>query len=648
MDTHRIHHDYKPGEITDITNRLIAETDERIAELVAQPHKEFSNTIEGYEDIITAYNERFDPVSFMMDVHTSADIRKDAENARDLSSTYLVGLESRKDLFNALHEADATTPRSTLSPVQRRLSEQTLLRFKRNGLDLPDDKRERVTALKKELAILCTKFEANLGNNTDTAAITPADIEGAPETFLKRLKRGSDGEYIVEAKSSDVVPFMENVKSGDARYHVLDVWERREASNNNPLLRRALDIRAELADLLGYPTWADYSTEIKMTKNAKTAQDFLVDLRRDLAPLTTRDMKELIDLKYANGSDEPFRQWDIMYYANQLLKQKHDIDSDEIRKYFPADHVVPQLLGLASDLFGVRFEEIPADAWHPSVRLFATSDAASGETIGHIYTDLYPRDGKYSHAMAQWLRRPYSRGEKRALPINAIVANFAPPSDGQPSLLSHEEVETFFHEFGHIMHMTLAKPEYSTMGVAGVAWDFVEVPSQMMENWVWDKRMLQTLSRHYENGSPLPDDLIDRMIAARNASSGVWNMRQLVLGTLDMQLHTERGLDPTETHKDIYRGLMGIEPLADTQMPASFGHIMGGYEAGYYGYMWSKAFAQDLFSRFEREGVRNPRVGMEYRKTVLEPGDSRDAIDLAREFLGREPNNDAFVKSLGL
>lgn len=644
----RIKHDYTPGEITGIMERLIAETDGRIAALVAQPHKDFSNTIEGYEAIIAAYNERFDPVSFMMDVHTSADIRKDAENARDLSSAYLVGLESRKDLFDALREADATAQRAVLSPLQRRLSDRTILRFRRNGLDLPDDKRERVTALKKELASLCTKFEANLGNNTDTIAIAPADIEGAPETFLNRLKRGSEGEYIVEAKSSDMIPFMENVKSGDARCRVLDVWERREASNNIPLLRRALDIRAELADLLGYPTWAEYSTEIKMTKNAKTAQDFLAGLRRDLTPLTTRDVKELMELKRSSGSDEPFRQWDTAYYANQLLKQKHDIDSDEIRKYFPADHVVPQLLGLASELFGVRFEEMRADAWHPSVRLFETSDAASGETIGHIYTDLYPREGKYGHAMAQWLRQPCSRDEKHVLPINAIVANFSPPSDGQPSLLSHDEVETFFHEFGHIMHMTLTKPAYTNMGVAGVDWDFVEVPSQMMENWVWDKQMLRTLSRHYETGSPLPDDLIDRMIAARNASSGIWNMRQLVFGTLDMRLHTERGLDPTSTHKEVYRELMGIEPFADTQAPASFSHIMGGYDAGYYGYMWSKVFAQDLFSRFEKEGIRNPATGMSYRRIVLEPGDSRDAIDLAREFLGREPNNDAFVRSLGL
>lgn len=302
-------------------------------------------------------------------------------------------------------------------------------------------------------------------------------------------------------------------------------------------------------------------------------------------------------------------------------------------------------------MLGVKFVEVKgADVWANDVKLYEIHNAADDQLIGYFYTDFVPRQGKYGHAAAFPLisGRVMSNG-KYSVPVASIVANFTPPTADKPSLMTHDEVETFFHEFGHIMHQTLTKAPYASLSGSSVAQDFVEAPSQMLENWVWNPEILNILSSHYQTGDKLPKDMLDKMIAARNFGQGTAYTKQLLYALFDMTIHTQQGsVDVTKTYDDLYRQIVGQEPIAGSHFAASFGHLMGGYDAGYYGYLWSEVYAQDMFSQFPPDDLMNQEVGSRYRTVILEQGSMKDAIDLLRGFLGREPNADAFFKKLGL
>ena len=316
--------------------------------------------------------------------------------------------------------------------------------------------------------------------------------------------------------------------------------------------------------------------------------------------------------------------------------------------------VTEGMLAVYQKLLGLTFREIPkAATWHPDVKLYEVSDAASGESIAHFYMDLFPREGKYKHAAAftliQGRRLPDGTYQK---PVSAMVANFNKPTKDKPSLIKHgehEEVETYFHEFGHIMHQTLTKAKYGRFSGSNTARDFVEAPSQMLENWVWDPAVLDSLSGHYKDrNKKLPKELLEKMIAAKNMNVGLKSLRQMLFASVDQSYHTQGDIeDTTAVYRALQNKIARIPMSPGVHPEASFGHLMG-YDSGYYGYMWSLVFAEDMFSRFKQEGVLNPAIGRRYRELILESGSARDEAQLLREFLGREPNEDAFLKSIGL
>jgi thimet oligopeptidase len=324
------------------------------------------------------------------------------------------------------------------------------------------------------------------------------------------------------------------------------------------------------------------------------------------------------------------------------------VDPLEVASYFPLHHVLAGMLELTGEVFGLTYREVEASTWHPDVVTYAVLDRESGELISHFYMDLFPREGKFSHAAAFPLV-PGFRSEDGSYhrPVSAIVANFTKPSGDRPSLLQHQEVETFFHEFGHILHQTLTKADLVRFAGTSTERDFVEAPSQIMENWTWQASVLRRFARHFESGEPIPDPLVDQLVAARNLNIAVSTLRQVQFGLLDMGYH---GDQPNKDLDAILRraGEAGLLPFQEgTFMPASFGHLFG-YDAGYYGYLWSKVFGDDLWSRFEQEGITNPSVGMDYRREILERGGAIDGTELLRNFLGREPNNQAFLRRLGI
>jgi thimet oligopeptidase len=345
------------------------------------------------------------------------------------------------------------------------------------------------------------------------------------------------------------------------------------------------------------------------------------------------------------------QRWDYAYWENKLVEKKYAVNDRLVREYFPVDHVIASVFNIYQTLLGVTFAQIPqADAWAPGVTEYSITDTASGKPIGWFYLDLYPRPGKYDH-FANFPIRP-----GRVLPdgtyqkpVSAIVGNWPVAAPGKPALLSHEDVIVFFHEFGHLMHSTLSIAPYETLYGTSVRPDFVEAPSQMLENFMWQPSILKMVSSNYKTGAPLPDDLIEKMIALKHVDDGYQWSTQAFYAQYDMTIHSSGpNINVDSTWFDLQKKMTPFPAIPGTHPEAGFGHIMGGYDAGYYGYLWSRVYAQDIFTRFQREGLLNPNVGMAYRKDILEPGASVEPDVLVQNFLGRPMNPDAFYKDIGI
>lgn len=649
-----IRYEYKPQEITQICESEIKNTDQRIADMLKIPDKEknFENTVEAFEQITADLSENTTPATFMNYVSLNKDLRAEAEKCEATLGQYNVGLFTRRDIYSALLAATKQTKKKKLAQEDSRLIEQTLKAFRRNGLSLPDDKLKVVKELKQKLAAIETQFSSNLNESIEYEEMSPEDMDGIPESMMKRLTRLPNGKFKVTTKSTDFIPFMENAKSAEARRRLQIKYENRAADKNTKLLEDAVALREKIAALLGYKNWADYRTEEQMAKNSKNVIDFLDSLRGKLAKRNKEDLAKLLRFKKEiDPKADHLDPWDIIHYAYQLKKRDYSLDDEVIREYFPTEKVVQSIFDIYSRLLGVKFVVVPdAKVWAPHVNLYEIRNASDNSFVAYFFTDFVPREGKYGHAAAFTLRAGRLVNGVYRPPISSIVANFNPPTADKPSLLNHDEVETFFHEFGHIMHQTLTKAPYATLSGSSVAHDFVEAPSQMLENWVWDPAILKSLSGHYKDSSKkLPDDMVQKLIAARDFNRGVFYTRQLLFGIFDMTLHTsKKPLDPTETYKKLYGELTKIHPLPETHFPATFGHLMGGYDAGYYGYLWSEVFAEDMFTKFEKAGLLDPQIGLKYRHIILEKGDTVPADKLLVQFLGRRPNNKAFFKRLGI
>ena len=344
------------------------------------------------------------------------------------------------------------------------------------------------------------------------------------------------------------------------------------------------------------------------------------------------------------------QRWDWRYYHTRLLREQHGIDNDEVAAHFPLEQVLDGLFALTGDVFGIDHEPLATPVWHEDVRSFTVRDRASGDRIGTVHMDLFPREGTYGHAAAFTLTpgRVLPDGSYQE-PVSAIVANFTRPTDDRPSLLQHAGVETLFHEYGHILHQVLTRAELVRFSGTSVERDFVEAPSQIMEHWCWDPEVLATFARHHETGEPIPTELVEAMIGARNLDVALMKLRQVMYGQLDLALHGEDALelDLDEVARAAVEVTLMPKP-DDTFFPATFAHVMHGYDAGYYGYLWAEVIGDDLFRRFAEEGPTNPQVGADYRREILEVGGSRDAGESVRAFLGREPDNTAFLHKLGI
>lgn len=647
-----LHFNYRAQDLAPAEAEARVKLEKDLAALIAIPQAErtFENTIMGYERAFDNYGNALGMSGFLSYVSTDKKFRDAANDLQMQISQYMVDVATRRDVYKAIREYTDTNPR--LDPVQAKLVKEMLIGFKNSGMDLNDADLEKFKALNKEKAEYIIKFDKNIQEYKDPLAVTQEQLKGLGEDYIKKLSKTDDGKYLVTLDYPDYVPFMQNADDEQARKELEFKFNRRGGQENVELLEKTLTLRREIARLLGYKNHAELRLEDRMAKNSKTVMAFLKDLQKKLKPLGKKEDKEMIAYKNSKTgkNSRTLYSWESGYWSNKFRKENLELDSEKIKEYFPSQVVIDGMLDLFGGVFGITFEPVDIPVWHPDVKAFKIKDKASGELVAYFYMDLYPREGKYKHAACFGL----VEGEEKQdgtyqIPFVAIVANLNKPSGDTPSLLKHSEVETLFHEFGHVLHNALTKAKYSAFSGTSVSWDFVEAPSQMLERWAWDPQVLKKISRHYQTGESLPDDLIKRMIAAKNFGAGGMYLRQDFFAQYDMTLHTaDTTPDTTKLYFELTKKIRGLPLTKGTIPQASFGHIMGGYDAGYYGYLWSEVIAEDFFGEFKKNGIFNPETGLKFRREILEKGGTLDEEKMVENFLGRPADNKPFLKSIGL
>jgi thimet oligopeptidase len=606
----------------------------------------FANTVLPFERAQAAWAQQWVPLRFLSETSPDAAVREAARTIEAEVNQTNIALGQREDLYRLFEAAAAKD--EALSPDDRRLLEGTLRGYRRSGMGLEPAKREKLKALQQRLAVIGQEFERNISEHQDSLEIPfeRARALGLPEDYLASLPREGDSVK-VGLDYPSYTPFMRYAIDASLRKALREKFESRGAPANLPLAQEALELRRDIATLLGQPSFPALALQDRMAKTPEAVNAFLQRVAQAVMPRARAELAELLEFK---RRDDPSAQriegHDIGYYGRRLKEERHALDGNLVKEYFPVDRVVEGTLKVYQRVLGVTFRELTdGPRWHPDVRLFEIT-GEGGRRIGHFYLDLYPRENKFSHAAAF----PLSLGMRAedggyVEPVAAMVANFPKAAPGKPALLPHGDVETFFHEFGHLMHQTLTTAKHASQSGSSVATDFVEGPSQMLEEFVWKPEVLAELSGHWRTGAPLPAELFEKMTAARSVLSATEYAFQAALAMADMALHLGAPADPSALYNDIIGELTGVDVPPGQHPLAAFGHLIG-YENGYYGYLWSKVFALDMFSRFAEGGVLSPEVGAAYRRHILETGSSRPEMDSLRAFLGREPSEAAFAREL--
>ncbi len=639
-----------PDEIRALTDAALVEADARIAAAVAAAGDGRAGHLLGLvDDALDAVAVAYGRGAFLSNVAIDPAVRDAGQEAEERISTWRVELPFRDDLAAAAASLAASPAGAALEGEDRRFLDYLLRDVRRAGHGLPPEVRDEVRGLLGRLVALEATFARNLAEATGGIDVERDGLEGLPASYVARLEPGeTPGTRRVTLRKPDLMPFLEQALRRDLRRGLEAAWFDKAHEANAPLLAEALDIRRRAASLLGYASWAHYRLEEKMAADPAAVEAFYASILGPLRAKAVGELAVMADELRRVGASPPVESWDWRWCGTRTRVRAYAVDPDELRAYLPLDAVLGGLLDLTAEVFGLRFEPVaPAESWYPDVRRLRVRDAGGDDVLGDILLDLHPRDGKYDHAAAFPLvpSRELADGARRA-PLTAIVANLPAPSPDAPALLRHDDVVTLFHEFGHVLHGTLSRTRFTRFH-GETEWDFIEAPSQILEHWAWQPAVLARFARHHATGAPIPALLVDRLVASRDLNVGLTTLRQCTLGMMDLGLHGDAAVDPDAVDRAAH-ARTGFPYHEGTHHPTSFGHLMGGYDAGYYGYLWAKVHGDDMFGRFEAEGVTSPTVGMAYRREILEPGGSRDAIDLLRAFLGRDPSSATFLRLLGI
>lgn len=625
----------------------------------------YLNTLYALERCDDMFESFFGKLGLLGEVSPKKEVRDRAHAVSMEASQKLIDIEYDRGMYIALleyYEGNYQDEKKSLRKEDIKLLEETLREYRRMGFDLPDAKQKKLKQLLKKTSKLSTDFRKNINDYQDYILCTEEELAGLSQRFIQSLpkhlpdgKAGTDGRYIVSLQYPHLFPFLSEATDRNKRKELANKNLQKGGIKNLKIIEELVKIRHEIASILGYAHHADFRTENRMAKNGKAVEEFQNSLLKKLAPGAKKDVEALRAHAKTLGI-KSLEHYDISYVGTSLKKKLFDLDPETTRSYFPLDHVRKELFSLYGNLFSISIKPLPIKLWHKDVELFEIRDLDKenkGELIGYFAMDLFPREGKFGHAAMFDVVVPHEEGyksEKYVAPFSSMVCNFPAPNKKVPSLLSIGEVETLFHEFGHLLHMTLSRARLESQAGANVAWDFVETPSQIMENWVWEESVLSKLSKHYVTGKRMPKDMIERVIKGKTFQNSYFYTRQLVQGKLDLDLHTGKVKDARKAYRQMNKFYFNITlPEKETLFPAGFGHLVG-YDAGYYSYLWALVYACDAFNDFKSKGnkniLTNKVVGMKWRREVLEKGSSEDEIKLVTNFLGRKPNNKAFLKEV--
>ncbi len=647
-----LHFDYKAEDLAPAEAVARQQLEKDLADLVAIPdaQRTFDNTVLGYERAFEKYGDALGMSGFLSYVSTDKNFRDAALALQMQMSQYMVDVATRRDVYRAIKAYADTKPQ--LEPDQALLLKDMMIGFKNSGMELSDEDLETFKKLNKEKAQYIIQFDKNVQEYKDYLDVDETQLQGLGNDYISKLQKTPQGKYRVTLDYPDYVPFMLNSESDEARKELEFKYNRRGGEENVALLEKTLTLRRQIAQLLGYKNHAQLKLENRMAKNPETVEKFLKDLQKRLQPMAKAEDKNLIAYKNEKKGTKSrtLYPYESGYWGNKYKKENLDVDPELIKEYFPSDVVIAGMLELFGNLFGIAFEPADIPVWHPDVKAFKIVNKEDGALVAYFYMDLYPREGKYKHAACFDLVEGKEKEDGTyQTPFVAIVANMNKPSADTPSLLKHGEVSTLFHEFGHVLHNALTKARYSSQSGTSVSWDFVETPSQMLERWAWNPQVLKKISKHYQTAQPLPDEMIEKMIAAKNFGAAGSYLRQDFFAQYDMTLHTKNKTpDTTKTYFSMTKKIRGLPLTKGTYPQAAFGHIMGGYDAGYYGYLWSEVIAEDFFSEFEKNGVFNPQTGLKFRREILEKGGTVEEEQMVQNFLGRQEDITPFLKSIGL
>jgi len=656
------------AQVVPAITQLLADNRRRLTELLADPPAGWALVaeLEAMEDRL---NNAWSPVSHMNAVVNSDALREAYNGAQPLLTAYYTEYGQNRALFEAFQALAGSADYPGLSVEQRQVVDNALRDFRLSGVALEGEAKQRYGVIRQRLSELSTRFSENVLDATHAWSKTLPDaaaLAGLPDSALAAARQAAekqgDSGYRVTLEFPSYLAVMTHAEDRTLREEVYTAFATRASDqgphagqwDNRALIDETLALRHELAQLLGFGDYAAYSLATKMAESAAQVEDFLRDLARRSRPMAQQEYAELGAFACQRDGLAELAAWDLSFYAELLKQQRYQVSQEQLRAYFPANRVLGGLFRIVERLFGIQVSEQAAEGlWHPDARLYRIEQ--DGATLGYFYLDPYARAHKRGGA---WMdvcraRRRTLEGTLQ-LPVAYLVCNFNPPVGAQPALLTHTEVTTLFHEFGHGLHHLLTEVESAGVsGIAGVAWDAVELPSQFLENWCWEPEGLALISGHVDSGEPLPDELLQRLLRARNFQSGMMMVRQLEFSLFDLLLHRDYQPSPATDVQALLERVRGdvavFSPPAFNRFQCSFSHIFaGGYAAGYYSYKWAELLSADAFARFEEEGVFNPATGAAFRAEILAKGGSRDAMALFVAFRGRKPRPDALLRHAGI
>ncbi len=648
----------KAEQVTKNTKLYIRQAKKRIKAIIEVDDKErtFANTAKVLDNVLGLSDLAiFENITELLEmVSPEKSIRDASHEALATIKAFLIDVMSNRKLYQAFKTyVDGNMQQEELSDEERYFIDEIMKKFKRNGLELADDELEQVKKLKKEIDELSLQFAKNIATDNRTITVSKDELAGLDDDFINTLKTSKDGEFILGVDYPTYFNVMENCTNSDTRKKLYLAFSNRAYPSNEQVLQNLLAKRDQLAKLLGFASYADFDLDDQMVQSLEQAQSFLDKLVKRAAG---KEAQEFADLTQSlpDGvvlNEGKLLPWDSAFAKQHYKKQKFDIDEQKIAEYFPVEQTIEGLLAIYESFFSLRFEEVVVHKlWSNDVRALKVYDKATDQLLGYILMDLYPRANKYSHA-ANLTVVPtiFGKDNKPNVGISAIIANFPKAQGDKPPLFKRSDVSTFFHEFGHALHGLLGRTHMAKFSGTETKTDFVELPSQILEEWLWDKDMLKMISEHYQTGDTLSDDLIDRILATKHIETGFFVQRQAFLALLSLSYYLqgqEKDLQgiAKELHEKIMKNRVFIP---EVHFYANFGHLPE-YAAKYYGYLWSKVFALDIFAQVKKHGLLDPEIGSKYAHEVIGKGGSIDPNELLRKFLGREPNDEAFFADMGL